>query len=106
MYHDDANCHWSDLPKMHAMIIAPHIHPALVQPSLISYVFRTYFWPGKRVRFDGAELPPVDPGPDEDWISNSFETVSYGPMSHRGGPMSHRAGGPMSQRLPLSQRLS
>lgn len=108
VHHYDSTIHWSDLPKMHALIIAPHVHPALVQPSIIKYVFQTYFWPGKRVRFDGAPLPPVDAGKDEDWIANAFVTAAYGPMSHRaGGPMSHRGAGPMSQRgLPLSQRLS
>jgi hypothetical protein len=91
---------------MHALMIAPYIHPALVQSSLIKYVFQTYIWPGKRLRFDGAPLPPVDAGKDEDWIADAFVTAAYGPMSHRGGPMSHRGAGPMSQRLPLSQRLS
>lgn len=99
VHHYDANIHWSDLPKLHAMFIAPHIHPELVQSSLVKYVFRTYVWPGKRVRLDGTELPPVDPGPDEDWIANAFETADYGPMSHRtGGQKSQRGGGPLSQR--------
>ena len=98
IHHHDENIHWSDLPKMHGMMIAPYIHPALVQSSLPKYVFQTFFWPGKRVRLDGTHLPALDPGKDEDWIADAFETAAYGPMSHRGGPMSLR-GGPLSKRL-------
>jgi fatty acid desaturase len=83
VHHYDANIHWSDLPAAHARIVAPHIHPALVQTSLLKYVAKTYLWPGKRVRFDGAPFILDAAGEDEDWIANAFETAAFGPMSHR-----------------------
>jgi fatty acid desaturase len=83
VHHLDSTIHWSDLPAAHARLVAPHIHPALVQSSLIKYVWQTYFWPGKRVRYDGAPLVLEESGEDEDWVGNAFETAAYGPMSYR-----------------------
>jgi fatty acid desaturase len=83
VHHLDSTIHWSDLPDAHARLVAPHIHPALVQTSLLKYVFEAYFWPGKRLRYDGAPMVLEEAGEDEDWIANAFETAAYGPMSYR-----------------------
>ncbi len=68
LHHMKPSLHWSKLPEVHAKELAPHIHPELDQTSLLRYLFTAYFWPGKRVRFDGqpVQLPPLEP--DEAWI--------------------------------------
>jgi fatty acid desaturase len=114
IHHIDSTIHWSDLPAAHYKRVAPHIHPGLVHTSLLGYVLRTYFWPGKRTRFDGAPFVLEPAGEDEDWIANAFETAAYGPMSHR-QPMSIKMpvsitgpvsiGEPISDHPPMSHRL-
>ncbi|MCU0699289.1 MAG: fatty acid desaturase [Myxococcaceae bacterium] len=59
--------HWSLLPAFHAEHVKPTLHPALDQPSLARYVFRTFVWPGRRLTFDGRPVEPVDL-PDRDWV--------------------------------------
>jgi fatty acid desaturase len=68
IHHDEPGLHWSLLPLEHAKRVRPMLHPALEQPSLPAYLFRTFVWPGKRVRFDGMPLvlPPLEP--DRDWV--------------------------------------
>jgi fatty acid desaturase len=68
MHHMKAGLHWSLLPAAHAKSLAPHIHPALDQTSLLAYCFKAYVWPGKRKNYDGTDyvLPP--PREDEDWM--------------------------------------
>lgn len=83
IHHHQPGLHWSLLPEVHQKLIAPYIHPALDQASLVGYLFRTYILPGRRVRYDGAalELPPA--GDDEEWIPGPKETpkdVSLGAM--------------------------
>lgn len=41
-HHEAPGLHWSKLPEAHAHL-APHIHPSLLQPSLLGYVVRTFF---------------------------------------------------------------
>jgi len=68
VHHDDPGLHWSKLREVHERDVAPHIHPALDQPSIVLYMWRAFVWPGRRVRFDGG---PVDPGPpmqDVSWV--------------------------------------
>src|SRR6478752_196474 len=77
IHHDHPALHWSLLPKAHAEQIAPHIHPALEQKSLVGYCFRTFFWPGKRLNYDGTAMVLPQEGPDEDWIA---------PLVNRGLP--------------------
>lgn len=67
LHHARPGLHWSLLPDEHARAVGPHIHPALEQPSLLAYLWRTYFLPAGRRRFDGTPLAVVAPGVDEDW---------------------------------------
>lgn len=68
MHHDEPGLHWSLLPKRHAETIHPFIHPALEQPSLLLYLFRTFVLQPRRLTFDGKPVALPAPGPDEDWI--------------------------------------
>ncbi len=74
IHHMKASLHWSLLPEAHAEKVAPHIHPALDQKSLLAYLWRTYIWPGKRVMYDGSPLVLPEEGPDEDWIPRPEDT--------------------------------
>jgi fatty acid desaturase len=67
IHHDIPGLHWSLAPAAHAEKIAPHIHPALEQRSMAVYLWRTFVWPGRRVRYDGTPyvLPPKMA--DEPW---------------------------------------
>lgn len=84
IHHMEAGLHWSLLPAEHARRVAPFIHPALDQASLLAYLFRTFGWPGRRVRYDGAPLVLPPEGPDEEWIPGPTETptdVSLGAIA-------------------------
>lgn len=74
IHHMHPGMHWSLLPEAHAREVAPHIHPALDQPSLLAYIWRTFLWPGKRLRYDGAPFQLAAEGPDEDWVPKPEET--------------------------------
>ena len=60
--------HWSLLPNAHRQQLAPHIHPALDQRSLAIYLWKTFIYPGKRLRYDGAPLIIADAPPSRDWV--------------------------------------
>lgn len=68
MHHEEPLLHWSLLPEAHERVLHPRLHPALEQPSLLGYAWRTYVYPGRRVMYDGSPMvfPEVDT--DLDWV--------------------------------------
>ncbi len=74
IHHKHAGLHWSLTPAAHAREIAPFIHPALDQKSLLGYLWRTFVWPGKRETYDGKPYIPPPAGEDEEWIPGPKET--------------------------------
>lgn len=75
-HHIEAGRHWSLLRQMHDEEVAPHIDPRLCEPSMAAYIWRTFIWPAKRVRYDGAPVVLPPPEPDESWIPARAETPS------------------------------
>lgn len=70
IHHMKPSLHWSLLREAHARELAPHVHPALDQPSFPAYLFRAYIWPGTRASYLGDRFEPAPVGEDEDWIPN------------------------------------
>jgi fatty acid desaturase len=74
IHHMEPGLHWSLTPAAHAAKVAPFIHPNLDQPNLITYLFRTFVWPGKRVTYRNEPLVLPEAGADEEWIPGPEET--------------------------------
>jgi fatty acid desaturase len=76
IHHQKPHVHWSKLPATHAAEYAPHVHPALVEPSIVAYCWRAFVWPGLRLDFRGAPvvLPPA--APDEDWMPSPHDLAA------------------------------
>ena len=77
IHHEHPGMHWSVLREAHAVQLHPGIHPALEQPSLAIYMFRTFVYPGKRVRYDGDPVRLPLEGPDEEWIPKNIQTAVH-----------------------------
>jgi fatty acid desaturase len=58
-HHNRPGLHWGLGKQAHRDEVVPHMAPVLDEPSLLAYMWRTFVWPGRRLRFDGApvELP-------------------------------------------------
>jgi len=69
IHHMHPNLHWSLAREAHERELAPHIHPALDQPSIFLYAWRAFIWPGKRLTFDGKPVVLPPEAPDRTWIS-------------------------------------
>jgi fatty acid desaturase len=67
IHHIEPSLHWSLCPVAHAEKVAPFIDPRLVQKSLVAYCWRTFIWPGKRLRYDGTPVVLPAPIADEPW---------------------------------------
>jgi fatty acid desaturase len=69
VHHMLPGLHWSLAPAAHARLVAPHVDPRLVECSFVGYLFRTFVWPGSRMRFDGVRLEPRPAGTDSPWYA-------------------------------------
>ncbi len=74
LHHMEPGLHWSLLPAEHKKRVAPHIHPALDQPSLLFYALKAYVFPGRRLRYDGKPVVLPPKVKDEAWIPAPQET--------------------------------
>lgn len=77
IHHMVPGLHWSLTPQAHAERVAPFIHPALDQPSLFVYLWKTFVFPGKRVRFDGGPVIIAEQTSDRDWVQPSDVVPEY-----------------------------
>jgi fatty acid desaturase len=68
IHHIEPGLHWSLTPQEHAKRVKPTLHPALDQPNLLTYAWRAFVWPARRVTFEGKPvvLPAIEP--DRDWV--------------------------------------
>jgi fatty acid desaturase len=76
IHHMRPGLHWSAAPGAHAETVAPHVHPALDQRSLLAYLWRSFVWPARRLRYDGQPISfTAGRSPRESWIPPSAEVV-------------------------------
>jgi len=76
IHHLHPGLHWSQVIVKHNEKIQPFIHPNLDQPYILTYMWRTFIWPGIRVDWKGDkwEVPPYEP--DTPWYYEQEETYS------------------------------
>jgi fatty acid desaturase len=77
IHHMQPGLHWSLTAAAHAERVAPYIDPALDQKSLAVYLFKTFVYPGRRLRFDGTPVVIEAEGPDRDWVHPSDVVPEY-----------------------------
>jgi beta-carotene hydroxylase len=59
-HHNKAGQHWSELPASHARDVAPKMNPALMEPSLVWYLARTYLLRFSRPTWAGQPAVQAD----------------------------------------------
>lgn len=71
IHHMYPTLHWSQYKLAHDMFVHPKIDPRLEVPSLADYIFKTFVYPGKRLRFDGQPIQNLDTTEptDIEWIN-------------------------------------
>ena len=93
--------HWALTKMEHDRRVSPSIHPALEHPSILAYMFETFVYPAKRLRYDGSEYILPEHGPDEPWFYETTESYS-----DRSSPsytlMKDDAGSKQFEKAPLS----
>ncbi len=68
MHHLKPSLHWSELPKQHNIFVKPFNHPNLNQPNMLTYIWKSFIYPGKRIDYLGNPvILPID-DKDEPWI--------------------------------------
>ncbi len=72
IHHMHPALHWSQVPAAHARELHGKIDPRLELSSMPAYCWRAYFWPGRRVRFDGQPVVLAPERPDEPWVPDAF----------------------------------
>ncbi len=77
IHHEHPGLHWSLLREAHMNELHEGIHPALEQKSLAVYMFRTFVFPGKRLRYDGKPVVLPMEGPDEEWIPKNIQSAVH-----------------------------
>jgi len=77
IHHMMPGLHWSLTPAAHAEKVAPYIHPELDQRSLAVYLWKTFIYPGRRMRFDGKPVVIDAEGPDREWVQPNDVVPEY-----------------------------
>ena len=96
MHHEEPALHWSLLPEAHARRIRPGLHPALEQPSILVYAWRTFVYPGRRETFEGKPVTFPDVDDDLDWVVPEREQRPGGLSPRRDQRVSGSVGGACS----------
>lgn len=76
IHHMHPGVHWSETKALHYKEVAPHMDPALDEPNILTYIFRTFVFPGIRVHYSGKPLVLPPAVPDKPWFYSSNETYS------------------------------